>query len=925
MESEAIDWEQDLPLDADEAYRSLVRSLRRTDGFALLFVCCSPVQGDRIITAVRADLPSKTIEVLELKESIDNLYDHVDALPNCDQINVLFIKGIEHSIFAYEDREMNDINLRSQSSLYGGTWKGVPRVLGNLNLSRERFRDNFKFCFVFLLREFTFRYFIRRAPDFFDWRSGVVNIPEPVLFDYGEVYQSLVQSLRHTDGFSLLFVRCSPVKGDQIITDIRNDLPSKTIEVLELKESIDNLYDHVATLPNCDQINVLFIKGIEHSIFAYEDREMNDINLRSQSSLYGGTWKDAPRVLENLNLSRECFRDNFKFCFVFLLREFALRYFIRCVPNFFDWRSGVIDMSETVPFAHLPASAGLRGEYRDFVTKILSRNSSYIFVRCSPETAKRLIKKVLVDISDIQINVLDLEYPIENLIDIIKSIPNQSALKVLFISGLEKSLTYQDYNESNTIPLLRHLNQQHDNFLKTFPNLCFVFLLPLYAINYIERDAPDFYRLVEKDISYFQTDSSIFTNELNKDSIPLPDSRIELQSYSAMTKIDREAQLQEIEKLIDNLSQSDDQKSKLYFDRGLIYLVNKEYEEAIDSFKKAMHIRPDDHLAWFNMGYAFRKLGINDEAISSYDEVLKLKPDYYLAWNHRGWVLRKLGKYEESIESYDRGLEINPNDYLGWYNRGYALRKLGKYEEAIASFNKVLKLKPDYYEALYNQAICLSYLEKHEDAINSYNKAVALKPNYHLAWYNLGSALGTLDRHEEAIAAYDKTLEIKSSDYLAWYNRGSALGKLGRFEQSIISYDKALQSKPNYYLAWYNRGIALRQLGRYEEALSSYEKAVEIKPDYYEAWYNQGFVLLSLSRYEEAIYSYHKALQVNPNSHKSYYNLACAYSLQNNIDLALNNLQKAIEISPEENRKFATTDPDFDNIRHDPRFQALIQ
>jgi tetratricopeptide (TPR) repeat protein len=176
MDSEAIDWEQDLPLDADEAYRSLVRSLRRTDGFALLFVRCSPVQGDRIINDVRADLPSKTIEVLELKESIDNLYDHVAALPNHDQVNVLFIKGIEYSIFAYEDREMNDINLRSQSSVYGGTWQGVPRVLSNLNLSRERFRDNFKICFVFLLREFALQYFIRRAPDFFDWRSGVFDL-----------------------------------------------------------------------------------------------------------------------------------------------------------------------------------------------------------------------------------------------------------------------------------------------------------------------------------------------------------------------------------------------------------------------------------------------------------------------------------------------------------------------------------------------------------------------------------------------------------------------------------------------------------------------------------------------------------------------------------------------------------------------------
>jgi tetratricopeptide (TPR) repeat protein len=173
MSTEVIDWEQDVQLDADEAYESLVRSLKRTDGFSLLFVRCSPAQGDRIISDIRSDLSSKTIEVLELSEPIDNLYDCLATLPNREQINILFIKGLEHSIFAYEDREMNDINLRSRSSIYGGTWQGIPRVLGHLNLSRERLRDNFKFCFVFLLPEFALRYFIRRAPDFFDWRSNI--------------------------------------------------------------------------------------------------------------------------------------------------------------------------------------------------------------------------------------------------------------------------------------------------------------------------------------------------------------------------------------------------------------------------------------------------------------------------------------------------------------------------------------------------------------------------------------------------------------------------------------------------------------------------------------------------------------------------------------------------------------------------------
>jgi hypothetical protein len=177
MNAAQINWDEDLHLSLEESYQALIHSLERTKGFNLLFVRCSPAEGDRIIKNVQSDLPEKTIETISLKEPIDNLYDRVAALPNLERINVLFIKGIEYSIYEYEDTEYEDINLRSRSEVYGGTWKRVPRLLGHLNLSRERFRDNFNICFVFLVPEFALRYFIRRAPDFFDWHSNVFEFP----------------------------------------------------------------------------------------------------------------------------------------------------------------------------------------------------------------------------------------------------------------------------------------------------------------------------------------------------------------------------------------------------------------------------------------------------------------------------------------------------------------------------------------------------------------------------------------------------------------------------------------------------------------------------------------------------------------------------------------------------------------------------
>nr|WP_322745327.1 tetratricopeptide repeat protein [Coleofasciculus sp. LEGE 07081] len=216
-------------------------------------------------------------------------------------------------------------------------------------------------------------------------------------------------------------------------------------------------------------------------------------------------------------------------------------------------------------------------------------------------------------------------------------------------------------------------------------------------------------------------------------------------------------------------------------------------------------------------------------------------------------------------------------------------------------------------------------LGRREEAVVSYDKAIEFKPDYHQAWYNRGIALGNLGRLEEELASYDKAIEFKPDYHQAWCNRGYALGNLGRLEEELASYDKAIEFKPDLHQAWYNRGYALGNLGRLEEELASYDKAIEFKPDLHQAWNNRGYALNDLGRLEEAVASYDKALEIKPDETSAFYNKACTYAKHNNIDLAIENLQQAINLNPDKYREMAKTDSDFDPIRSDNQFQALIQ
>jgi tetratricopeptide (TPR) repeat protein len=162
--------ESNIKPDEAEIYRALLRHLRRRQGFGLLFVRCSPAQGQRVIEQIEEDLPQKKIATLFLDREIDNLYQLIEEKSTLAQIDILFIAGIEKSFVNYIKP-----GIGGQGDYY--KLDTVPPLLGHLNLQRERFRDNFNFCLVFLVPLFGLKYLVRRSPDFYDWRSGVFEFP----------------------------------------------------------------------------------------------------------------------------------------------------------------------------------------------------------------------------------------------------------------------------------------------------------------------------------------------------------------------------------------------------------------------------------------------------------------------------------------------------------------------------------------------------------------------------------------------------------------------------------------------------------------------------------------------------------------------------------------------------------------------------
>jgi tetratricopeptide (TPR) repeat protein len=162
--------------DAAQEYRALVRALRRKQGFGLFFVQASPAKGQEILTDLRRDLPQKKVAEVTIRRADDRLFDQLEAMWEREPVDIFWIEGLEQSLLAYED--MQRLAGWDEQDLMTYSWKDVPPILSHLNLGRERFEAQFDCAVVFVVPLFVVKYLLRRAGDFFDWKSGFFEFPD---------------------------------------------------------------------------------------------------------------------------------------------------------------------------------------------------------------------------------------------------------------------------------------------------------------------------------------------------------------------------------------------------------------------------------------------------------------------------------------------------------------------------------------------------------------------------------------------------------------------------------------------------------------------------------------------------------------------------------------------------------------------------
>ena len=183
---------------------------------------------------------------------------------------------------------------------------------------------------------------------------------------------------------------------------------------------------------------------------------------------------------------------------------------------------------------------------------------------------------------------------------------------------------------------------------------------------------------------------------------------------------------------------------------GILYHQIKDYDSAIEYFRKSIQLNPNSPETFYNLGAALTQKGLFEEAVTCYRNALRLNPNFVDAFNKLAIVLHKMGRLSEAITHYRTAAKYAPS-FKTFFNLAIALQENGQLDDAITCYQRVLQLNPNFADAYLNLSVVFQEKGTLDEAKSYYLKALQLTQNKSQTHFDQGGSDNVFESNPDFI------------------------------------------------------------------------------------------------------------------------------------------------------------------------------
>ena len=189
-------------------------------------------------------------------------------------------------------------------------------------------------------------------------------------------------------------------------------------------------------------------------------------------------------------------------------------------------------------------------------------------------------------------------------------------------------------------------------------------------------------------------------------------------------------------------------------------------------FYHAMTVTGENSIAHRNLGHAFFQEKDYDKAIEHFRKGIQINPRHPEIHLHLGDALLAKKAPAEAIHHYKTAANLNPKDAYSLVQVGALLKDEGRPHEAIKYLNKALSIDPDDVWARHNLGLAIAETGNFETAEEEVLKALSMDENKGEGYYSVGAFYGKYNKQAKAKKILEKALKENAEHQEANYNLG---------------------------------------------------------------------------------------------------------------------------------------------------------